>query len=186
MASFAGGNFILGGTLLDEKKYIDFGLNLTLSYYETYRSTASGIGPEAFSWGDGASVGGSPPDSQVDFYNTAGFWTTFPAYILRPETVESLYYAYRSTGDTNYQDLAWEAFNHIQKACGTPDGFSGIRDVTRQNGGGYDDSQQSFWLAETLKYLYLIFDTDSPVHVGAGTGDAFVFNTEAHPLRVRH
>ena len=35
----------------------------------------------------------------------------------------------------------------------------------------------SFFLAETLKYLYLLFDP------GAMDFDAVTFNTEAHPLR---
>ena len=40
---------------------------------------------------------------------------------------------------------------------------------------------QSFFLAETLKYLYLIFCDDDVMSL-----DEWVFNTEAHPLPVQH
>ena len=43
-----------------------------------------------------------------------------------------------------------------------------------------DDVTQSFFFAETLKYFYLIFADADVVHL-----DEWVFNTEAHPLRVR-
>ena len=45
--------------------------------------------------------------------------------------------------------------------------------------GGKDDTQQTFWLAETLKYLYLIFSPDDVVPL-----DKYVLNTEAHPLLI--
>jgi mannosyl-oligosaccharide alpha-1,2-mannosidase len=44
----------------------------------------------------------------------------------------------------------------------------------------YDDVQQSFFIAETLKYLLLIFSDDSFISL-----DTYVFNTEAHPFRIR-
>lgn len=63
----------------------------------------------------------------------------------------------------------------LQVATG---GYSGHHDVTvvppqRNN------KQESFWLAETLKYLYLLY---SPLDVIPL--DTWVFNTEAHPLKV--
>lgn len=183
--SFAGGNFILGGILLKEKKYIDFGLRLAESYYETYRGTTSGIGPEGFRWVDSANPSDSPPADQAEFYEKAGFWATSKGYILRPETVESLYYAYRVTGDRKWQDMAWEAFQHMRQQCRAGVGFSGLKDVTKADGGGHNNFQQSFWTAETLKYLYLIFAGDSPVQVQADRPNQFVYNTEAHPVRVR-
>ena len=42
-----------------------------------------------------------------------------------------------------------------------------------------DDVQQSFFLAETLKYLYLLFSPDDTVPL-----DRWVLNTEAHPLPI--
>jgi len=43
------------------------------------------------------------------------------------------------------------------------------------------DKMESFWPAETLKYLYLLLDDSSPELLPL---DQFVFNTEAHPLPV--
>ncbi|KFA60501.1 hypothetical protein S40285_06897 [Stachybotrys chlorohalonatus IBT 40285] len=188
LASFAGGNFILGGILLGEQRYIDFGITLTESYYETYRQTASGIGPEGFRWVDSALPNGGnnspPPEEDEVFYEEAGFWATSPVYILRPETIESLYYAYRVTGDSKYRDLAWVAFNHIRVACRVGSGYGGLVDVTAEDSGNIDQ-MQSFWLAETIKYLYLIFAEDSAVQVQVDGPNEFVYNTEAHPVRVR-
>ncbi|KAG5914497.1 hypothetical protein E4U42_000447 [Claviceps africana] len=191
LASFAGGNFILGGIVLNNDKYKQVGLALTESYYETYLHEAAGIGPEGFRWVDAALPSDHPnnippPANQTDFYARAGFYTTSGYYILRPETVESLYYAYRLTGDKKYQDWAWRAFKKIRKLARVHDGFAELVDVTQPHGGGFVDEMQSFWMAETLKYLYLIFAADGPVHVqGQGGRNEFVYNTECHPVRVR-
>lgn len=188
MASFAGGNFILGGILLNEPKYKAFGLALAESYYNNYKQSPSGIGPEVFRWVDshGSSSSRPPPDTQADFYSRAGFYTTSGAYILRPETSESIYYAYRLTGDSKWQDMAWDAFQSIVKACETEYGYAELQDVMQENGGGYYDQMQSFWMAETLKYLYLIFAADGPLQVQAqGIKNQFVYNTEAHPMKIR-
>ena len=44
----------------------------------------------------------------------------------------------------------------------------------------HDDAQQSFFLAETLKYLYLLYSDSELLSL-----DLWVFNTEAHPLPVK-
>ena len=191
MASFAGGNFILGGVLLGEDKYKNFGLELAKSYFNNYKQSPSGIGPEVFKWVDPAlpandGDNGPPPDAQRDFYAKSGYYTTVGQYILRPETCESMYYAYRLTGDTDWQDMAWDAFQAIRKVTRTGSGFAELQDIMQPNGGGFFDEMQSFFLAETLKYLYLIFAPDSEVQLQLQSGKShFVFNTEAHPMRVR-
>ena len=57
-------------------------------------------------------------------------------------------------------------------------GYSGIRDVNNPDH-GLDDTMQSFWVAETLKYLLLLFSDDDVLSL-----ETSVINTEAHPLRV--
>lgn len=47
------------------------------------------------------------------------------------------------------------------------------------NTGVKDNMMQSFFLAETLKYIYLLFSPPSVIPL-----DEWVFNTEAHPLRI--
>jgi mannosyl-oligosaccharide alpha-1,2-mannosidase len=100
-------------------------------------------------------------------------------YILRPETVESLFIAFRLTGNQRYRRRGWEIFQSIETHC-------------RVNTGGYasvinvdelparkEDRMESFFMSETLKYLYLLF-TDSDVL----PLNEYVFSTEAHPLPI--
>jgi mannosyl-oligosaccharide alpha-1,2-mannosidase len=96
--------------------------------------------------------------------------------ILRPETVESLMYLWRKTGDSKYRDWGWDIFQAFEKQSRIPSGYVGLRNV---NTGEKDDKMQSFFLAETLKYLYLLFSPSSVIPL-----DEWVFNTEAHPLRI--
>lgn len=161
VACFDGGNFILGGLTLDEPRYVDFGLELVAACHETYTQTLTGIGPEVFSWQDGAlspdaSNNPGPPANQADFYERAGFWINSGNYLLRPEVIESFYYAYRATGDPKYQEWAWDAFQRINATCRVGSGYSSINDVNAPKGGGFSDFQESFWFAEVLKYSYLI------------------------------
>jgi mannosyl-oligosaccharide alpha-1,2-mannosidase len=161
VACFNGGNFILGGLTLNEPAYTQFGLALVDGCHETYAATATGIGPEIFAWQDSrhplnATNNPPAPPTQAAFYNASGFWIANGNYVLRPEVVESYYYAYRATGDVKYQDWAWEAFVAVNKTCRVGSGYSSIRDVNQPGGGGFHDFQESFWFAEVLKYSYLI------------------------------
>ena len=73
-----------------------------------------------------------------------------------PIVIESYYYAYRATGDTKYQDWAWDAFLAINSSCRTDSGFSSFADVNTPGGGDKLDLQESFFFAEVMKYSYLI------------------------------
>ncbi len=155
----------------------------------TYTATVTGIGPETFRWQDAniasnASNNRPPPDAQASFYNQAGFWIDNANYVLRPEVIESYYYAYRATGDPKYQDWAWEAFVAINATCSVGSGFSSINDVNAPNGGTFQDFQESFWFAEVLKYSYLIQADDADYQVKADHTNKFVFNTECHPIAI--
>ena len=151
LACFDGGNFILGGLVLGLQNYTDFGLNLTAGCRNTYASTATKIGPEQFSWNASA-----VPENQTEFWEANGFYIDTSDYDLRPEYLESLYYAYRATGDATYQDWAWEAFQAINATARTDSGFSLFADVNTPGGGEKLDLQESFWFAECLKYAFLI------------------------------
>ncbi|KAK4149594.1 glycoside hydrolase [Chaetomidium leptoderma] len=190
LACFSGGNFILGGLTLNEPAYTSFGLALVDGCHDTYISTATGIGPETFAWQDArhplnATNNPPAPAAQAAFYNASGFWITGADYVLRPEVIESYYYAYRATGDAKYQDWAWAAFRAVNETCRVGSGYSSIRDVNQApGGGGFLDFQESFWFAEVLKYSYLIQAEDAPWQVKADHTNQFVYNTEAHPIRV--
>jgi mannosyl-oligosaccharide alpha-1,2-mannosidase len=66
----------------------------------------------------------------------------------------------------------------LERFCKTDAGFSGIRDVGSDSP-VKDDKMESFFLAETLKYFYLLF---SPIEYMSL--DRYVFTTEAHPLKI--
>ncbi|KAJ9204530.1 CAZyme family GH47 [Paecilomyces variotii] len=179
LTCFDGGNFLLGGDVLAIPDFIDFGLELVNGCHDTYIETATRIGPEQFGW-DANSV----PADQQQFYERAGFYIESGAYILRPEVIESYYYAYRITGDPKYRDWAWDAFVHINATCRANSGFSGITNVNAVGGGSKDDNQESFLFAEVMKYSYLIQAGEDEWQVNADGKNEWVFNTEAHPIKV--
>ncbi|KAI9755839.1 MAG: hypothetical protein M4579_004121 [Chaenotheca gracillima] len=98
-------------------------------------------------------------------------------YILRPEAIESVFVLYRITGDEHWRKVGWSMFTAIQQHTRTDLGNSAIDDVTKEHPEQLDE-MESFWLAETLKYFYLLFS--DPSHVSL---DDYVLNTEAHPLK---
>jgi mannosyl-oligosaccharide alpha-1,2-mannosidase len=171
VACFDGGNFILGGLVLKEQKYVDFGLALVNGCHDTYISTLTGIGPEVFRWVTNTTSPTDPdnpgPSSDEEaFYEKAGFYITDGVYVLRPEVLESFYYAYRATGDQTYRDWAWSAFVAINETCRVGSGFAELQDVNAAGGGGFNDFQDSFLFAEVMKYSYLIH---APVSFMDGT-----------------
>ncbi|KAI0471911.1 glycoside hydrolase [Xylariaceae sp. FL0804] len=98
-------------------------------------------------------------------------------YILRPEAIESVFYMWRLTGDAAWTDKAWDMFVAIERHTRTKVASAALGDITYGDPTQVD-SMESFWLAETLKYFYLIFaDWD------LADLDTWVLNTEAHPLR---
>ncbi len=98
-------------------------------------------------------------------------------YILRPEAIESVFMMYRLTGDPKWMDKAWSMFTAIEKLTRTNVAAAALDDVTKAQPRQVD-SMESFWLAETLKYFYLIYSDFDAVSL-----DQWVLNTEAHPLR---
>lgn len=175
---FHGGNWMLGGKLLGNDDIFQYGLRLTDACINTYTSSASGIGPESFVY---ASQSGSTNGVKIrnpDFYRQHGFDYDSKYYVLRPEVLESVFYAYRLTGDKKWQDLAWAAFKNIRNHCKAPAALAALSDVTQATPPQIDDSE-SFLYAELLKYLYLIFADPSTIDLGE-----WVFNTEAHPFRL--
>lgn len=80
----------------------------------------------------------------------------------RPEAIESVFIMYRITGDKKLQDAAWRMFQNIEKITRTQYGNAGVEDV-RSTQSSRVDKMESFWLAETLKYFYLIFSEPSLV-----------------------
>ncbi|KAK7007966.1 alpha-1,2-mannosidase [Favolaschia claudopus] len=139
--------------------------------------TATGLSPEI------AQFQQSPQQPDRDWHikgSRPGGPATYDArYMLRPETVESLFLAWRLTGEQKYRNYAWGIFQAIEKHCRLPGGgYATVVDVDTVPV-RHDDKQETFFLSETLKYLYLTFTDASVVPL-----DEYVFNTEAHPLPI--
>ncbi|KAH9943045.1 alpha-mannosidase [Epithele typhae] len=98
------------------------------------------------------------------------------AYPLRPEFVESTWYLYRATKDPFYLDVGARILFDINRRSKVDCGLASIQDLRTNH---RDDRMESFVLSETLKYLYLLFDEENPLH----TDDShWVFTTEGHIL----
>ncbi|MHC1706037.1 MAG: glycoside hydrolase family 47 protein [Bacteroidales bacterium] len=100
---------------------------------------------------------------------------TVPYYLLRPENLESCFYLYRLTRDPKYQHMGKKMFDDILEHCKTPYGYAALRHVKTYE---KDDSMESFFFAETLKYAYLLFAPESTLDL-----NKVVLNTEAHPIK---
>jgi len=124
----------------------------------------------------------SPTDRAESFIKEKGLEPGFTdiddgRYILRPEAIESIFILYRITGDKALQEVAWKMFQNIEKATRTSLANAAVNDV-RKSTPQLSDRMESFWLAETLKYFYLIFSEPDLISL-----DDYVLNTEAHPLK---
>lgn len=178
------GMFGLGGKLLGIEDHVEIGEKITRGCVWAYDAMPSGIMPEIFGLEACPTLEACAWDEarwkNEDHALPRGVQNARDLrYLLRPEAIESVFLMYRITGDEAYQDMAWRMFLAIQKATETDLAFSAIADV---NVDGRDtektDSMESFWLAETLKYFYLVFSPPDLISL-----DEYVFNTEAHPLK---
>ena len=97
------------------------------------------------------------------------------SYDLNPEIIESAYYLYYFTGDKKYKEMASQYFSDLMSYCRTDVAYTCIKDVTTKE---QKDHMETFFLAETMKYLYLTFANPDGINP-----DDCVFSTEAHPFR---
>jgi hypothetical protein len=97
-----------------------------------------------------------------------------PSYNLNPEIIESAYYLYYYTGDIKYKEMAARYFEDIISYCSTDVAFTNIKDVRTKE---QKDHMETFFLAETMKYLYLVFTNPEGINP-----EECVFSTEAHPF----
>ncbi|XP_072168862.1 ER degradation-enhancing alpha-mannosidase-like protein 2 [Diadema setosum] len=115
-------------------------------------------------------------------------------YPLRPEFVESVMYLYQATKDPILLEMGRDVLTSIETTR-TNCGYTSVKDVKSHK---LDNRMESFFLAETLKYLYLLFDPDNFIHSDGSVGEVFdtpqgkcilgaggyIFNTEAHPVDI--
>lgn len=95
---------------------------------------------------------------------------------LRPEFLESTYFLHRATGDDHYLSVGKAALKSLQKHARVACGYAAMNDVRTRI---HEDRMDSFVLAETFKYLYMLFADDSDIPINL---DEFIMTTEAHLL----
>jgi mannosidase alpha-like ER degradation enhancer 2 len=96
-------------------------------------------------------------------------------YHLRPEIMESAYYLYFYSQDPRYQEMSSRFLKDLLRCSKTEAGYAALSEVATCK---QVDRMESYFLAETLKYLYLTFAPRETLDL-----NKVVFNTEAHPLR---
>ena len=166
LACFAGGMLALGSVHLPEPiraGHMHLAKEIAHTCHESYVRSSTKLGPEWFHFKQGVEA----VSLRHNFY------------ILRPEVVETYFVLWRLTHDNKYRQWGLEVVRALEKHCRVQDGYSGIKNVYAGQV-EKDDVMQSFFLAETLKYLYLLFSDDKLISL-----DEWVFNTEAHPLPIK-
>ena len=172
LTCFTGGTMALaylhqaGFTQNQNKHFLEVAEGLGETCYQMFIKQKSGVSPEF-----------------VRFNEGSGMVNGQDYYILRPETVETLMYLYRITGNNKWKEKGWEIYNNIENSCKCNDnecvGYSPILSVGNNPRKDPRGVMHSFFLAETLKYLYLMFSNEHVIPL-----DTFVFNTEAHTIKI--
>ena len=112
---------------------------------------------------------------EPELFNYRTMTAVAPQYYLRPEIIESAYYLYHYTKDPRYLAMGRTFFDDLVEYCRTDDGFVQLRSVVTHE---KMDGMPSYFLAETMKYLYLLFSPPSTLNF-----NDVIFNTEAHPMQ---
>jgi hypothetical protein len=114
-------------------------------------------------------------DIEPELINYRTMQVVAKGYHLRPEIIESAYYLEHFTHHPAYLDMGDKMFHDFVRFCRTDAGYAALDSVVTKE---KRDEMESFVLAETFKYFYLLFAPDKTLDF-----DKVVFNTEAHPLR---
>uniref|UniRef100_A0A8C9TEP8 alpha-1,2-Mannosidase n=1 Tax=Scleropages formosus TaxID=113540 RepID=A0A8C9TEP8_SCLFO len=170
LVCFLPGTLALGAYNGLPPNHMELATQLMETCYQMYKQMETGLSPEIAHFNLQPHSVRNVEVKSADRHN-----------LLRPETVESLFYMYRFTGDQRYRDWGWEIFQSFNKHTRVPSGgYTSIGNVRDPTNPSPRDKMESFFLAETLKYLYLLFSDDQELI----SLDKYVFNTEAHPLPI--
>ncbi|XP_069576189.1 mannosidase, alpha, class 1B, member 1b [Brachyistius frenatus] len=170
LVCFLPGTLALGAHHGLPSDHMDLAKQLMETCYQMYAQMETGLSPEIVHFNMHE---GSMRDIDVKLADRHN--------LLRPETVESLFYLHRFTQDQKYRDWGREILQNFNKYTKVSSGgYTSINNVRDPEYPSPRDKMESFFLGETLKYLYLLF-SDEPDLVSL---DQYVFNTEAHPLPI--
>ncbi|EXC29366.1 Mannosyl-oligosaccharide 1,2-alpha-mannosidase MNS3 [Morus notabilis] len=155
--------------------------DLAKTCFEMYSVTSTGLAPEiAYFHTEEYSEGGlDGGNKSSEYVNDIIIKHADRHNLLRPETVESLFVLYRITEDPKYREWGWQIFEAFEKFTRVDSGgYTSLDDVTTIPP-NRRDKMETFFMGETLKYLYLLFADSSLIPL-----DKFVFNSEAHPIPI--
>ncbi|KAJ8508704.1 hypothetical protein ONZ45_g9039 [Pleurotus djamor] len=202
LACFLSGLLALGAQTLPElthkqkEKHMWAAEGLGYTCYMTYADQASGLGPDVVQFSTGGQLwvdaleewesegrpGKIPPGLgevvPAQSSEQRDYWDSSSVYLLRPETVESLFILWKTTGDVKWRERGWEIFQSLEKNARVEHGYASVSNVDTTPPVNNDD-MPSYFLAETMKYLYLLFADAEIIPL-----DRWILNTEAHPLPV--
>ena len=170
LACFYPGTLALGYYHGLSDSHLKLAKELVYTCYQMYARTSTKLSPEITYFNLDSEGHEDMSIKDLDAHN-----------LLRPETVESLFYLYRITGMKRYQDWGWEIFEAFEKYCRIETGgYSSINNVRSSSNPQHRDMMESFFLGETLKYLFLLFSDDNSLF----PLNSVVFNTEAHIIPI--
>jgi mannosyl-oligosaccharide alpha-1,2-mannosidase len=142
LTCFIGGTFALAGRLLESEEDVEVGAKLTRGCVYAYRSFPTGMMPERLNmvpceknkpctWDEQRWKTEREKRPEYKPHLPKGFTTAKdPRYILRPEAIESVFYMYRITGETEWQEAAWDMFRAVARGTATELGSAAVLDVT--------------------------------------------------------
>ncbi|KAJ3517736.1 hypothetical protein NLJ89_g293 [Agrocybe chaxingu] len=190
--------------LRDRELHLWAAQGLAYTCWVTYADQMSGLGPEevqmeAWLGPEGEQFGrwmqhveeweargkkgtGPPGTKQSEKYESSvqerEYVPLRPWYLLKAELIESCYMLWKTTKNGIWRERGWSIFEAIERQAKTEYGYAGILQVD-QIPTPLKDEMPSYFLGETLKYLYLLFTNEDPIPL-----NSWVFNTKGHPLPV--
>ncbi|XP_046652402.1 ER degradation-enhancing alpha-mannosidase-like protein 1 [Daphnia pulicaria] len=99
-------------------------------------------------------------------------------YPLRPEFAESTYLLYQATKNPFYLRVGQAILESLNLYARAPCGYATLHSVIDKS---QEDRMESFFLSETCKYLYLLFDIHHPINTNA---ERYLFTTEGHVIPI--
>ncbi|DBA02142.1 TPA: hypothetical protein N0F65_004777 [Lagenidium giganteum] len=170
LVCFVPGMLALGYMNGMPKDHLDLAEQLAETCYQMYAQMATKLAPEIMYFN--MKKGGT---EDLDVHPLDAF------NLLRPETVESLMYLHRITKKPKYREHGRKIMEAFERECKLDrGGYTSISNVAKGPAKKrFRAEMESFFIAETLKYLFLLFSDDSVLPL-----DEIVFNTEAHPFQI--
>uniref|UniRef100_A0A915CMC8 alpha-1,2-Mannosidase n=1 Tax=Ditylenchus dipsaci TaxID=166011 RepID=A0A915CMC8_9BILA len=156
LVCFMAGTLALGHQNGMPQAHLEMAEKLAETCFEMYR-TPTGLGPEIAYFNMLPGVKGDINIKPLDAHS-----------LLRPEAFEAWFYLHRITGDIKYQEWGWIAFEAIEKYTKLESGYASVNNV-KKIPVSHRDMMESFFLSESLKYLYLLMADDQKCYLWINT-----------------